>query len=159
MEQIGIGGYAPEAPLLPENLLAKNYKVSRATIHSAFDRLEAMGLIIRRQRIGTYVRKSSDISNLLNQFIDFPRLIASHVFTPGHMQSHTELIESTPQKVQSFELSIGDRMLEIEKIFREFTVQKCGLSIAYYISAVRADIQKNWSIPRVNKQLGSLLPR
>ena len=55
-----------------------NYKVSRATIRSAFDRLEAMGLIIRRQGVGTFVRKNSNISNLLNQFIDFPRLIADN---------------------------------------------------------------------------------
>ena len=78
MEQIKNGTYPPETPLPPENQLAANYKVSRATIRSAFDRLEAMGLIIRRQGVGTFVRKSSNISNLLNQFIDFPHLIADN---------------------------------------------------------------------------------
>jgi GntR family transcriptional regulator len=195
MEQIRNGTFPPETPLPPENQLATNYKVSRATIRSAFDRLEAMGLIIRRQGVGTFVRKSSNISNLLNQFIDFPRLIADNGFEPGYMQLHTELIESTPQQVQSFELSIGVRILEIEKVFLadgdpiiycinhipewvfqdafpgdqvfqpgltepilEFLEQKCGQSIAYYVSSVRADILKNCNIPKVFKQLDPLTP-
>ena len=83
VEQIRNGTYPPETPLPPENQLATTYKVSRATIRSAFDRLEAMGLIIRRQGVGTFVRKTSNISNLLNKFIDFPNLIADNGYEPG----------------------------------------------------------------------------
>ena len=80
--------------------------------------LEAMGLIIRRQGVGTFVRKSSNISNLLNQFIDFPRLIADNGFEPGYQQLRTELIAPDARpgfKVSS--LTRNDRLLEIEKVF------------------------------------------
>jgi GntR family transcriptional regulator len=195
MEQIRNGTFPPEKPLPPENQLANNYKVSRATIRSAFDRLEAMGLIIRRQGVGTFVRKSSNISNLLNQFIDFPRLIADNGYEPGYKQLRTELIEPTPEQALSFKLTPGDKLLEIEKVFLadddpiiycinhfpqwvfqdafpgdkvfqpgltepilEFLEQKCGQSIAYYVSSVRADILKNCNIPVVFKKVDPLTP-
>jgi len=195
MDQIRNGTFPPETPLPPENQLANNYKVSRATIRSAFDRLEAMGLIIRRQGVGTFVRKSSNISNLLNQFIDFPRLIADNGYTPGYQQLRTELIEPTPEQGLSFKITPADMLLEIEKVFLadddpiiycinhipkwvfqdtfpgdevfkpgltepilEFLEQKCGQSIAYYVSSVRADILKNCNIPKVFKKLDPLTP-
>src|SRR5512139_1181121 len=186
MEQIRNGTYPPDSPLPPENQLAANYKVSRATIRSAFDRLEAMGLIVRRQGVGTFVRKNSNISNLLNQFIDFPRLIADNGFEPGYRQLRTEMISPTPEQLQSFKLEPGARLLEIEKLFLadgdpiiycinhipewvfqdsflgdkvmqpgltepilEFLEEKCGQSVAYYVSSVRADVLKNCNIPKV----------
>ena len=117
IEQIKNGTYPAETPLPPENQLAASFKVSRATIRSAFDRLEAMGLIIRRQGVGTFVRKSSNISNLLNQFIDFPSLIADNGFEPGYKQLRTELIEATPELEQSFKIGPDEKVLEIEKVF------------------------------------------
>jgi GntR family transcriptional regulator len=194
-EQIRNGTFSPETPLPPENQLAENFKVSRATIRSAFDRLEAMGLITRRQGVGTFVRKSSNISNLLNQFIDFPRLIADNGFEPGFKQLRAELITPTLEQADNFKLTADDRILEIEKIFLadgdpiiycinhiprwvfqnsfsddqviepgltepilEFLEQKCGQSIAYYVSSVRADILKNCCVPAIFKKLDLATP-
>ena len=117
VEQIRNGTFSPDTPLPPENQLATNFKVSRATIRSAFDRLETMGLINRRQGVGTFVRKSSNISNLLNKFIDFPSLIADNGFEPGYQQLRTELMVPTPEQVQNFKLPPDSRILEIEKVF------------------------------------------
>ncbi len=195
IEQIRNGTFPPETPLPPENQLAANYKVSRATIRSAFDRLEAMGLIVRRQGVGTFVRKSSNISNLLNQFIDFPRLITDNGFEPGYEQLRTAIIEPTPEMVENFKLNPGDQVLEIEKVFLadgdpiiycinhipqwvfmvdfpgdeiykpgltepilEFLEQKCGQSISYYVSSVRADILKNCGVPKIFKKMDPLTP-
>ena len=195
VEQIRNGSFPPDTPLPPENQLASNYKVSRATIRSAFDRLEAMGLIIRRQGVGTFVRKNSNISNLLNQFIDFPRLIADNGFEPGYDQLRAELVIPSPELVQNFKLNPDDRLLEIEKVFLadgdpiiycinhipewvfkeafpgdealqpgltepilEFLEQKCGQSISYYVSLVRADILKNCCVPKIFKKLDPSTP-
>ena len=195
VEQIRNGTYSPETPLPPENQLATEFKVSRATIRSAFDHLETMGLIMRRQGVGTFVRKSSNISNLLNKFIDFPHLIADNGFESGFKQLRTKLIKPTPEQVQSFKLASDAKMLEIEKLFfadgdpiifcinhipqwvfreafsddqviqpgltepiLEFLEQKCGQSIAYYVSSVRADILKNCNMPRVFKKVDPLTP-
>src|SRR4030065_1591331 len=100
VEQIRNGTFSPDTPLPPENQLATNFKVSRATIRSAFDRLETMGLINRRQGVGTFVRKSSNISNLLNKFIDFPRLIADNALEPGYQQLRTEVVGPSPAQSQ-----------------------------------------------------------
>ena len=195
IEQIRSGAYPSETPLPPENQLAASYKVSRATIRSAFDRLEAMGLIVRRQGIGTFVRTNSNISNLLNQFIDFRRMISDNGFEPGFKQLRTEFIEPTPELVQSFKLRPGDKLLEIEKVFLadgkpiifclnhfpqwlfqvdfpgdeiltpgvtepilDFLEKKCGQSISYYVSSVRADILKNCSVPKIFKKMDPFTP-
>lgn len=195
IEQIRNGTFPPETPLPPENQLAAQYRVSRATIRSAFDRLEAMGLIIRRQGVGTFVRKSSNISNLLNQFIDFPRLISDNGFEPGFKQLRTELIEPSPELAESFKLNPGDKLLEIEKVFladgdpiifcinhipqwvyqidfpgdeiyepgltepiMEFLEQKCGQSISYFVSSVRADLLKNSPVPKIFKRMDPTTP-
>jgi GntR family transcriptional regulator len=195
VEQIRNGTFPPDTPLPPENQLAASYKVSRATIRSAFDRLEAMGLIIRRQGIGTFVRKSSNISNLLNQFIDFPHLIADNGYEPGFEQLRAELVDPSPEQLESFKLTSDDKLLEIEKVFLadgdpiiycinhipewvfrlafpgslvfkpgltepilEFLEQKCGQSIAYYVSSVRADILKNCCVPKIFKKMDPITP-
>jgi GntR family transcriptional regulator len=195
VRQIRNGTYPPATPLPPENQLATDFKVSRATIRSALDQLEAMGLITRRQGVGTFVRKISNISNLLNNFIEFTRLIADNGFEPSFKQLRTELIKPTPEQVQSFKLAPEAEMLEIEKVFfadgdplifcinhipqwvfreafsndqviqpgltvpiLEFLEQKCGQSIAYYVSSVRSDILKNCNMPRVFKKLDPLTP-
>jgi GntR family transcriptional regulator len=195
IEQIRNGSFPPETPLPPENQLAANYKVSRATIRSAFDRLEAMGLIVRRQGIGTFVRKSSNISNLLNQFIDFPSLISDNGYDPGYQQLRAELIETSPDLAESFKLKPQDKLLEIEKLFLadgdpiiycinhipewvfkevypgdeifepgltepilDFLEQKCGQTVSYYLSSVRADVLKNCCIPKIFKKLDPFTP-
>jgi GntR family transcriptional regulator len=196
MEQIRSGAFPAETPLPPENQLASDFKVSRATIRSAFDRLEAMGLIARRQGVGTFVRKSSNISNLLNQFIDFPHLIADNGFEPGYQQLRAELITPTPDQVDQFKINPASKLLEIEKVFLadgdpiiycinhipewvfqgafsnqevmqpgltepilDFLEMKCGQSVAYYVSSVRADILKKCPIhSKVFKKLDPLTP-
>jgi GntR family transcriptional regulator len=193
--QIKNGIYPLDVPLPSENQLAIEFKVSRATIRSVFDRLDAMGLIIRRQGIGTFVRKGSNISNLLNQFIEFTKLIADNGFEPGYKQLNTGLIEPNPEQVELFKLSKDDRILEIQKLFLadgdpiifcvnyiphwvfleafsddqvmqpgltfpilEFLEGKCGQTLAYYVSSVRADTLGNCSIPKVFKKLKAKTP-
>ena len=195
VRQIRSGAYPPGTLLPPENQLATEYKVSRATIRSALDQLEAMGLITRRQGVGTFVRKISNMSNLLNHFIEFVQLIADNGLEPGYEQLRTELIAPTPELVEIFKLAPHDKILEIEKIFLadgdplifcinhipqwvfqevfseqqilqpgvtvpilEFLEKKCGQSIAYYLSSVRADISKNCNLPTRFKKVDSQTP-
>jgi GntR family transcriptional regulator len=195
VRQIRSGAYPPGTLLPPENQLAAEYKVSRATIRSALDQLEALGLITRRQGIGTFVRHISNISNLLNHFIEFIQLIADNGFQPGFEQLRTELVEPTPEQVEMFKLDPPGKLLEIEKVFLadgdpiiyclnqipgwvfqqvfsdehilqpgvtvpilEFLEGKCGQSIAYYLSCVRADIARNCRLPKKFKRVEAYTP-
>jgi GntR family transcriptional regulator len=117
MEKIRSGAYPPGSLLPPENDLAAEFKVSRATIRSAFDRLEARGLIVRRQGIGTFVRHLSSISNPLNQFLDFLDLIAQNGYQPGFIQLHAEISSPSPEVARSLRLDEDMQVLQVEKVF------------------------------------------
>jgi GntR family transcriptional regulator len=116
-EKIRCGAYPPESPLPPENVLAAEFKVSRATIRSAFDRLEARGLIVRRQGIGTFVRHLSSISNPINQFLDFFDLIVQNGYKPDFRQLNAVIEEPTPDIARDLHLEAGMQLLRVEKMF------------------------------------------
>lgn len=65
---------APREKLLPERELAKQFDVSRPSLREAIQRLEAKGLLLRRQGGGTFVQ-----ANLWQSFSDpLAELLAAH---------------------------------------------------------------------------------
>jgi len=117
IENIRTGAYEKEEALPSEYQLAQEFEVSRATIRSALDRLETLGLIYRRQGVGTFIRESSNISNPLNQFVDFYALIRDNGFEPGLEQLSAELVVPDEETARRFRLEPGERVLEVQKIF------------------------------------------
>ena len=117
MDKIRCGAYPPESPLPPENVLAAELKVSRATIRSAFDHLEARGLIVRRQGVGTFVCHISSISNPINQFLDFFDLIIQNGYKPDFLQLNATIGEPSPEITRDLRLDEGMQVLKVEKVF------------------------------------------
>jgi GntR family transcriptional regulator len=117
IEKIRDGSYPINSLFPSEHQLANEYRVSRATVRSAFDRLEAMGLILRRQGVGTFARYISNISNPLNQFIDFIDLIRQNGFEPGFRQISAEIIDPTPKLANFFQLEAGCQVMHAQKVW------------------------------------------
>jgi GntR family transcriptional regulator len=116
-ERIYFGVYKPGSQLPPENQLAEELGVSRATIRNAFTRLAERHLIIRRQGVGTFVSRLSAITNPLNQYIDLRQRIAELGFRPGLRQFRTELLPADATVAEHLGLAEGDGLLYIEKAF------------------------------------------
>ncbi|HJW91443.1 MAG TPA: GntR family transcriptional regulator [Anaerolineales bacterium] len=117
IEKIRDGVYSPESLLPTENQLAAEYQVSRATIRSAFDRMEALGLIYRKQGVGTFARRASSLSNPLNQFVDFYALIRENGCKPGFEQLSAALVFPSNEISQNLQLEPDQRILEVHKVF------------------------------------------
>jgi GntR family transcriptional regulator len=117
VEKIRGGEYPPESLLPTENQLAAEYKVSRSTVRSAFDRLEAMGLIYRRQGVGTFVRRTSNISNPLNQFVNFFDLIRDNGYRPRYSQLQAKIVTPSVEIAQNLHLTQNQRVLIVKKLF------------------------------------------
>jgi len=117
IENIHNGVYQPGTLLPTENQIANKYKVSRATVRRVFDRLEAMGLIYRRQGIGTFVRHASIISNPLNKFINFFDLIRDNGYQPRYSQLSAKIITPSDGIIQNLSLSKDQNVLFVKKIF------------------------------------------
>lgn len=116
-ERIYNGVYAPGSQLPPENQLADELNVSRATIRNAFGRLVERGLITRRQGVGTFVSRLSAITNPLNQFIDLPRRLAYLGFRSGIDQLCSVLRPAGADIARTLGVDPGSTILYVEKIF------------------------------------------
>ena len=109
--------YPQGGKIPPENQLAQEFQVSRATIRDAQRLLVAQGLLVRRQGAGTYVSSLAPIMNPLDRAIDFQALIASSGREPSVSYVYTALAEPSAQVAQVLELQEGEKVLESHKVF------------------------------------------
>jgi GntR family transcriptional regulator len=109
--------YLPDTQLPPEIDLAEEFNVSRATIRRAMDLLVERGLISKRQGIGTFVTRPPDITNPLQQFIDFREMLRLQGFRPGLVELSAAFTEPKPKICEDLELDPNKLVLETHKYF------------------------------------------
>ena len=117
IERILEGVYPPGSKLPPENQLREEFSVSRSTIRTAVSRLEDRKLVHRQRGVGTYISRQSNISNPLNEFIEFPQLIKDNGYEPGYQELSAEIIAADEEILGKLQLQPGSSVLRIRKIF------------------------------------------
>ena len=117
IERILDGFYPPGSKLPPENQLREEFDVSRSTIRTAVSRLEDRKLIHRQRGVGTYISIQPNISNPLNEFIEFPQLIKENGYEPGYQELSAEIILASAGIQEELQLEPGGQVLKIRKIF------------------------------------------
>jgi GntR family transcriptional regulator len=117
IERILDGVYPPGSKLPPENELREEFNVSRSTIRTAVSRLEDRKLVHRQRGVGTYISRGSNISNPLNEFIEFPQLIEDNGYEPGYLELSAEIIAADEDILGKLQLEPDSRVLRIRKIF------------------------------------------
>jgi len=117
VERILNGFYPPGSKLPPENELRDEFNVSRSTIRTAVSRLEDRKLVHRQRGVGTYISRQSNISNPLNEFIEFPELIKDNGYEPGYQELSSEVIPADEDILGNLQLEAGSNVLRLKKIF------------------------------------------
>jgi len=117
IERILDGDYPPGSKLPPENQLRDEFNVSRSTIRTAISRLEDRKLVHRQRGVGTYISSQPNISNPLNEFIEFPQLIKDNGYEPGYQELSAEIITADEDIIGKLQLEPGSSVLKIRKIF------------------------------------------
>jgi GntR family transcriptional regulator len=117
IDRIREGVYPPGTQLPPESELIEEFSVSRATLRSAYAKLDERNLIQPRQGVGTFVRKEIGIANPLYQMIDFDDRITMQGFQPGFIQRDAYFVETAEDIAEKLELEAGSRSLRLEKIW------------------------------------------
>ena len=117
IERIREGVYLPNSQLPPENELIEEFNISRATLRSAYAKLEENKLIQRRQGIGTFVSKQLSIANPLYQMIDFDDRIAMQGFKVGFKQLNAKIVETDEEIANKLEINMNGHSLYIEKLW------------------------------------------
>ena len=109
--------YLPGSQLPPEDQLREEFNVSRSTIRTAISRLEDRKLVHRQRGVGTYISEHLNISNPLNEFIEFRKLIQENGYEPGYRELSSEIIEADEETLEDLQLEAGSWVLKIRKIF------------------------------------------
>ena len=151
-DRIKNGVYPSKSQIPPENELAAEFNVSRATIRSAISALVERGLIVRRHGIGTFVSQRSDLSNPLNEAIDFNELIAGNGFKPGIRTIKTRLLVPAGKILTALNLGPDQQVLQGYKIFTadQEPLIYCINSLPTMVSARRGSMTgiSSWRSPR-----------
>ncbi len=116
-ERIKNGVYAPQSQIPPENELAAEFNISRATIRSAMSALVERGLLVRRHGVGTFVSQRSGLSNPLNEAVDFNHLITNNGFTSGIRHSTPQLLTPSLDMAQQLNIDSTQPVLKEYKVF------------------------------------------
>lgn len=117
-ERIRHGEYAPGSRLPSESDLARELKVSRGTIRLALSQIETLGLIVRKQGDGTYVRRQVvEIDTQLRGIWDFRHLIeASHRMPSVQALSTTRRL-LTADEAAALNTRYRIKVLALERLF------------------------------------------
>lgn len=117
IKRMRTGEYPPGSQLPPENALAEEFEVSRATVRSAIRTLATRGLVVRRQGAGTFVSQLSGIPYPLNQVIEFNEMITSSGYTPDVKLEKVEAVFPDPDVAKELRIDPGERVINLRKVF------------------------------------------
>ena len=114
-QEISKGNFSVGATLPSEIDLAKLYGVSRATVRSALQRIQELGLISRRKRAGIRVESSKPRAGFRHSLSTIEDLIQFAVATERHVQSIAE-ISAGPRLAAKLGITPGSRWLKVEML-------------------------------------------
>jgi len=109
--------YPAGSQLPTENELADELNVSRSTVRTAIFKLEDRKIIHRKPGVGTYVTENINISNPLNEFIEFSKLIEENGFKPGYVHISSEIILADESIKKTLQLKDRENVIAIKKVF------------------------------------------
>ena len=130
--------YSPGSQLPPENELATEFDVSRATVRTAISKLAARGLVVRRQGIGTFISRLSSLSNPLNEATDFHTLITSNGYKSGERLIKADIVAPGPNLIEALNLTAGQTILQSHK-----TLTADGQPVIYCITSIPGWVLKD----------------
>ncbi len=117
LDRIRQGVYPPGSQLPPENQLATEFAVSRATVRSAVETLAGRRLIVRRQGVGTFISRLSGLENPLNEAMDFAEWIAGAGYQPGYHFARVAVVPAGEHLGAALALPADARVLQTYKVF------------------------------------------
>ncbi len=119
----------------PEDELARQFGVSRATIREAVALLTVQGYLIKRRGIGTFVAQAQAISGGLESLISITQWIEQHGYKPG--TSYVKM-SSRPPSSQEADLLSFWHLESVAEIHRVRTAN--GVPVLYCIDVLPASL-------------------
>jgi len=119
LEKIRSGEFQLSGKLPPESRLAGELHVSRTTLRTALARLEADGLITRRQGNGTFINKHvMEVNTSIGEIWDFRCMIEDSGRLPSVDNLGVRSRPPSPGEIEALELAPEETVLEILRLYR-----------------------------------------
>ncbi len=113
-EALASGQWKPGEALPPERDFAESFGVSRLTLRKALQRLEAQGLVRRRQGSGTYV--APRLEQPLSTLTSFSQDMRARGLEPNARWLKRGLYLASPEEVLALSLSPGEKVARLERV-------------------------------------------
>ena len=112
------GTYKPGERLSSESELSKEFGVSRATVRTVLARLEAEGLILRKQGDGTYINERiQDVNTHLGGLWEFSRLIESSGYQASIKSLAVDKRLASEEEASELAIQPGEEVLSLTRLF------------------------------------------
>jgi DNA-binding GntR family transcriptional regulator len=143
IQAIGDGTFGVGAALPSEVDLSAQYGVSRATVRSALERVQELGLISRRKRAGIRVEAARPRVAFEQSLSSVEDLVQFAVVTERHVQSITE-VSASPSLAAKLGVETGSRWLRVELLRVDPTKPEAPIcwTDVYLEAAVGAGIRR-----------------
>lgn len=105
----------PNTRIPTELELSSDYGVSRITIRKALELLVDEGILVRRQRVGTFV-SDKKISRSLNSYMGFSESCELEGNQPGTQFLSAELVKAKPSDIKILRLEDEDKVIRIRRL-------------------------------------------
>ncbi|MEW4411960.1 GntR family transcriptional regulator [Clostridium sp. AN503] len=98
-----------------EHELSEAYKVSRITIRKALELLVDEEILVRKQRIGTFV-SDKKVTRSLNAFMGFSQSCEMQGNKAGTQFLSAELVKARPSDLKRLEIEDDDKLIRIRRL-------------------------------------------
>ena len=117
-ERMRDGTYRPGERLPSESDFSREFGVSRATVRTALARMEAEGLILRKQGDGTYINERiQDVNTHLGGLWEFSRLIESSGYQSNIKSLSVEIRQVKNDEAQQLGIPLDEDVLALQRLF------------------------------------------
>lgn len=107
--------YKVNTKIPTEKELSEKYHVSRITIRKALEILTDKGILVRKQRVGTFI-SGEKISRSLNTFSGFTQSCELNGNKPSTILLSAELAKAMPSDIKNLNLKEDDKIIRIKRL-------------------------------------------
>ena len=134
-EQLVSGELTPGDQLPPEHELARQFRVSRATIRSAITALVQRGLVVQRHGVGNFAAAGAGLTNDLATAVDLAELLQRHGTESEIVFDDVAITEASRHVAHRLEVDEGDAVIVAAKRFIAD-----GTTVVYVVNTIAVEL-------------------